>query len=279
MDYTEVRFVLSDPEDFRKDLLIAALGEAGYEAFEESDTGFKAYIRSPAFSASALKAVVGEEGDGLSCRYEVHTVPYQNWNEIWERNFQPVSIGPACRVRASFHPADPAFPYEIVIDPKNAFGTGHHETTWLMAACLLRMHPAGKTVLDMGCGTGILGILACKLGAGRVIAADIDPVCTESARENAEINGVGLAGVYTGDIELVKEQNLDIILANINKNIILVHLPVYSEKLRPGGTLLVSGFYADPDMGEIKRAALENGLSFADLEVKNNWAAARFEKL
>ncbi|MFS8617431.1 MAG: 50S ribosomal protein L11 methyltransferase [Solitalea sp.] len=280
-NYIEVSFTVAEPGSIQQDLLIAALGEAGYESFLETSVGFNAYIREAHFSESRLQgaieevAIPGQEG---VFAYEFRLIEPENWNQVWERNFSPVVIGNQCRIRASFHEPDPAFPLEIQIDPKMAFGTGHHETTWLMASWLLELSVAGKKVLDMGCGTGVLAILAAKKGAAEVLAADIDAVCVESTIENAALNRVELVCLQS-DVRGLDARDFDVILANINRNVLLDDIPRYAEKLRPGdSTLLISGFYEGEDLDMLRKKAGESGFQFVAARSRNGWAAAQFRK-
>ncbi|QEC52706.1 ribosomal protein L11 methyltransferase [Anseongella ginsenosidimutans] len=275
-NYIEVIFTLPQPGSIQQDLLIAGLGEAGYESFLETEEGFNAYIRQEAFSDGLLQAAIREvPGDSLG--YEIKLVEARNWNQVWESNFTPVVIGDTCRIRASFHEPDPSVPLEIQIDPKMAFGTGHHETTWLMASWLLELSLPHKKVLDMGCGTGVLAILAAKTGASQVFAADIDPVCVESTVENATLNEVPVQPLLS-DIDALPYSGFDLILANINRNVLLDHLPFYAEKLNDGATLLLSGFYQGADLEAIRDRAGECGLTFTETRSRNKWAAAQFRK-
>lgn len=278
-DYIEVLFTLSRPGSIEQDLLIAGLGEAGYESFLETETGFNAYIRRDEFSEQSLRTAIDEVagGDIPAFAYEIRQIESRNWNQVWESNFQPVVIENKCRIRASFHAADSSFPLEIQIDPKMSFGTGHHETTYLMASWILERSPREKKVLDMGCGTGVLAILTAKMGAAEVLAADIDPVCVASTTENAALNGVSLASRET-DIDGIRESGFDLILANINRNVLLDHLPFYAEKLSAGGTLLLSGFYEGADLDVIREKAEASGLKYRESRSRNRWAAARFQK-
>lgn len=277
MNYIEVAFTFAGPADYRRDLLIDRLGEEGYDSFLETDEGFCAYIPQEMFSSRKLNEVIEEQGPQLQLAYEVKLIPPRNWNQEWENSFQPVTIGHRCRIRASFHEPDPSFPLEILIDPRMAFGTGHHETTWLMGSLLLEAEPAGKSVLDMGCGTGILGILAAKLGAARILAVDTDPRCVESASGNSRLNGVSLECLQ-GDADVLPATVFDMILANINRNVLLEHLPVYAERLRPAGVLLLSGFYEGEDLDLLREKASACGLSYLESRTRNRWTAARFGK-
>lgn len=300
-NYIEVCFTLPRPGSIQQDLLIAGLGEAGYESFLETETGFNAYIPRKGFSERLLREAIdeataasggesapdakvtpGREGaagdEALPVlAYEVRLIEARNWNQVWESNFQPVVIGDKCRIRASFHEPDTSIPLEIQIDPRMSFGTGHHETTWLMASWLLELPVDKKKVLDMGCGTGVLAILAAKMGASQVLAADIDPVCVESTVENATLNAVSLSSRLS-DIDTLTENGFDLIMANINRNVLLEHLPSYAEKLNGGGRLLISGFYEGDDLEMLREKAEAAGLTQKGARSRNRWAAAEFRK-
>lgn len=275
--YIEAVFTLPEPGSYIEDLLIARLGEAGYESFLQTPEGFNAYIREADFSEQELRQAVAEQSAGSVRGYEIKLIGHRNWNQEWESNFNPVVIAGKCRIRASFHEPDPSFPLEIIIDPKMSFGTGHHETTYLMAAWLLETDLAGKKVLDMGCGTCVLSILAAKLRASDVLAADIDPVCVENSLENAAVNDVKVR-CRLSDIDGIQENGFDLIMANINRNVLLEHIPWYQGKLQPGGTLLVSGFYEGTDLDIIRERAEECGLKYETFQSRNGWVSARFGK-
>jgi ribosomal protein L11 methyltransferase len=210
--------------------------------------------------------------------YEVTLIPQKNWNEVWESNFEPIQISDKIWVRATFHQPRPEFPYEIVIDPKMAFGTGHHETTSMMLDMMLSVDFEGKKVLDMGCGTGILAILAGRLKAADITAIDYDPICYESTIENAELNGINNIIAICGSKEAIPDEQYDIILANINRNILLDQMPRYSEVLKPGGEIYFSGFYETPDLDIIKEEAYKHGLKYVSHKKTKEWVAARFIK-
>src|ERR1700759_5848379 len=190
MNYYELLFTTLPTEDYQQDLLINALGEIGFDTFEEVDFVFKAYIQCDGFDQDNLDEALSQYKDMFPFSYEVTLIPQKNWNEVWESNFEPITIGDQVFVRATFHEPRPEFKYEIVIDPKMAFGTGHHQTTAMMLQLMLENDFAGKKVLDMGCGTGILAIMAAKLGANPITAIDYDVVCYDSTIENAALNNV-----------------------------------------------------------------------------------------
>lgn len=277
MTYTALHFALSSPEDYLKDLLIQSLADIGFESFEENDKGFSAYIPSGNFSEEKLKEALQEYRPAISFTYTVEPIEQQNWNVEWEKNFSPVQIGKECYIRATFHKPQPSFPYEIVIAPKMAFGTGHHDTTSQMAEYLFEVNLANKTVLDMGCGTGILAILAHKLGAQPVTAIDIDEIAIENTLENAALNNISDIATFCGGAEMLSGKVFDVILANINRNILLKDLQSYRNSLAPSGVLLLSGFYTE-DLPLITEAATKLSLEFINQKVKNNWVAARFSR-
>jgi ribosomal protein L11 methyltransferase len=246
MNYYELLFTTITTEDYQQDLLINALGEIGFDTFEELELGFKAYIPVDNFDEAVLIEQLTPYRELFTFSYEVTLIPQKNWNEVWESNFEPIEIGDKIYVRATFHAPKPAFPYEIVIDPKMAFGTGHHQTTSMMLALMLENEYKGKNVLDMGCGTGILAIMASKLGATRVTAIDYDPVCYESTIENSALNNIDNITPLCGSKEVIPNEQYDTILANINRNILLDQMERYAEVLKPEGEIYFSGFTNRP---------------------------------
>lgn len=277
MNYYELLFTTKPTEDYQQDLLINELGEIGFDTFEEIETGFKAYIPSDDFNQQLIDERLETYHAMFSFTYEVNLVPQKNWNEVWESNFEPIQIRDKVWVRATFHPDRPEFPYEIVIDPKMAFGTGHHETTSMMMDLMLDADFAGKNALDMGCGTGILAILAAKLDAKDITAIDYDPVCFESTIENAALNNVSNIKAICGSKEAIPGEQFDIILANINRNILLDQIARYGEALKPGGEIYFSGFYENPDLGIIKDEAAKYGLEYISHQKTKDWVAAKFK--
>jgi ribosomal protein L11 methyltransferase len=275
MDFIEVT-VRTAPEF--SDILVAELGEVGYDTFQETDGGFCAYITEDRYSEQELQKIWSRYAERVQVEHQAQKIERRNWNEEWEKNFEPLLIGGVCSVRASFHPKPAEVAYDIVINPKMSFGTGHHETTSLMIENQLAVEHRGKRVLDMGCGTGILAILAGKLGAAPVLAVDIEDWTVENARENAELNGCRAIEVRHGDAAVLEgEEPFHIILANINRNVLLADLPVYSQLLLPRGELILSGFYTD-DLEQIRQKAEQYGLSFRSDRTKNNWVSAVFIK-
>ncbi|MGN6394611.1 MAG: 50S ribosomal protein L11 methyltransferase [Mucilaginibacter sp.] len=278
MNYTEILFTTNPTEDYQQDLLIDTLGEIGFDTFEEVEGGFKAYIPSDDFDQKTLDKALAGYSDLFEFSYTIAEIPQKNWNEVWESNFEPITIGSQIHVRATFHQSKPEFPYEIVIDPKMAFGTGHHQTTSMMLQLMLDNDFKGKKVLDMGCGTGILAIMASKLGAKEITAIDYDPVCYESTIENAQLNGIANITAICGSKEAIPYETFDTILANINRNILLDQMHRYCAVLKPLGEIYFSGFYESPDLEIITEEAGKNGLNYLSHKKDKDWVAAKFIK-
>jgi ribosomal protein L11 methyltransferase len=278
MNYYELLFTTIPTEDYQQDLLINALGEIGFDTFEELDLGFKAYIPSDDFDVQKLEETLAAYQDMFTFSYEITLIPQKNWNEVWESNFEPIEIGNKIFVRATFHQPRLEFPYEIVIDPKMAFGTGHHQTTSMMLAMMLETDLADKDVLDMGCGTGILAIMASKLGASAITAIDYDPVCYESTIENAQLNNIGNITALCGSKEAIPNKTFDTIFANINRNILIDQMQRYSEVLKTEGEIYFSGFYESPDLDIITDEARKYGLKYISHKKDKEWVAAKFVK-
>jgi ribosomal protein L11 methyltransferase len=278
MQYIQVTFSFETVEEYQRDLLINDLADIGFNTFEDTAKGFSAFIDQASYLRSALEEVLLPYEDELNFSYEVTEIKGENWNEAWEKNFEPLVISNQCYVRATFHPAQPQYPFEIVIDPKMAFGTGHHQTTTMMMEYILTLDFTGKTVLDMGCGTGILAFLAAKKGASSLTAIDYDQVCYESTVENASLNEISNIEIICGGKEAIPAQSFDIILANINRNILLDQIPVYAKVLDTGGEIIFSGFYESPDLSMIKEACAAVNIHYLDHKKIDDWVAARFLK-
>jgi ribosomal protein L11 methyltransferase len=276
MNYYELLFTTIITEDYQQDLLISALGDIGFDTFEEVDLGFKAYIPVDDFNQHILDGTLEAYREMFTFSYDVTLIPQKNWNEVWESNFDPIQISDQVFVRATFHKPKPEFPYEIVIDPKMAFGTGHHQTTAMMMALMLENDFAGKTILDMGCGTGILAILAAKLGAADITAIDYDVVCYESTIENSALNNITNIKALCGSKETIPSEQYDIILANINRNILIDQMSRYAEVLKPGGEIYFSGFYESPDLDIITEEARKHDLKYISHKKDKDWVAAKF---
>lgn len=257
------------------EILIAQLGQLGFESFVEYGTGVKAYIQENDFKTELLTEVQILQSSEFDIAYSQKSIEQVNWNAEWEKNFKPILVDDRCAVRAPFHTSF-ELPYEIVIEPKMSFGTGHHETTFMMLQWVLDEDLRDKRVLDMGCGTAVLAILASMKGAKRVDAIDIDPWCVENSEENIVRNQCKVVHVLLGDASVIpSEEKYNVILANINRNILLNDLPIYSEVLAKGGLLFLSGFYTE-DLEIIKSKARECGLKFVSHRDRNDWISAKF---
>lgn len=278
MNYYELHFTLIDPENYQQDLLINELADIGFDTFQEAEFGFNAYIIETEFDKQLMDERLDAFRPQFSFSYEMNLIPQKNWNEVWESNFEPIQIRDKVWVRATFHQPKPEFPYEIVIDPKMAFGTGHHETTSMMMDMMLDADFKGKKVLDMGCGTGILAILAEKLGAADLAAVDNDLACYDSTIENAQLNHCTHIRAFCGAKEAIPLEQFDIIVANINRNILIDQMDRYAWVLKPGGEIYFSGFYETPDLEIIKQEASKYGLSYVSHQKTREWVAAKFTR-
>jgi ribosomal protein L11 methyltransferase len=276
MNYYELQFSLQTTEDYQQDLLINELAEFGFDTFEDIEGGFKAYIPEEGFYLEALDEVLQPYATMFTFSYKTVLIPQKNWNEVWESNFEPIEVLDKIYVRATFHPAKPDFDYEIVIDPKMAFGTGHHQTTSMVMQWMLESDFKDKNVLDMGCGTGILAILASKMGAKQITAIDYDDVCYDSTIENSELNHINNIIPLCGSKEIIPAEQYDTILANINRNILIDQMARYAEVLKPGGEIYFSGFYESPDLDIIKDEAGKYGLKYIAHKKDKDWVAAKF---
>ncbi len=276
MNYIEVSFEL-DPFEPWSDVISAELGEIGFESFLEEDGRLKTYVPIELYDENLLKSCATLHSELVKVFYQVREVEQQNWNKEWESNFSPVYVDNEICVRATFHKPEPEFAYEIIIDPKMSFGTGHHSTTHLMLSSMRAIDFKGKSVLDMGSGTGVLAIFAAMRGAKPVYAIDIDEWCSVNAKENAEANGVGYLQISQGDKEDMDGLKVDVLLANINRNILLYQMDAYSKAINPGGELHVSGFYTE-DVELLIEEANKNGLNFVSKNEMNNWTTLKFKK-
>lgn len=276
MNYVEVQLELDS--DFTE-ILMAELAEAGFESFVETDEGLSAYIPEEDFNETVLQELIAKYSETTAIASSWKSLERKNWNEEWERSYEPIEVGKEIRVRATFHEPDPGFTYDLLIQPKMSFGTGHHETTWLVMNEQLNLPQDGLSIMDVGCGTGILAILASKLGAKSLLGFDIDEWAVENTAENFAMNGLGEeAEVFKGTInEVPADRKFGGILANINRNILLDEIPKYVSHLLPGGWLVTSGFY-EMDQADIENCGAENGLTKLRSNTRNQWATVIFEK-
>ena len=269
--------VISCHPDYTE-ILVAELSVAGFDSMMETESGLEAYILKDDFNEADVTALQERYPEaGLS--YQVDKVIERNWNEEWEKNYDPIRVDDDILVRATFHEPDPSVKYELVINPRMSFGTGHHATTYLMLKSQLDIDHAGKKVLDAGCGTAILAVMAEKLGASEVLAYDNNAWSTENAPENIELNSCSHVKIQEGIISTIDANPpYDIILANINRNVLLEEIPAYVSHLSDGGTLLLSGFYTE-DESQIQETAEGAGLQLQSKRERNNWSCMRFVKI
>ena len=279
MKYLEFTFRTSPCTETVNDVLAAILGDAGFESFVEQEDGIAAYIQKDLYDETTVKTVIAEFPlPDTKIEYTFAEAEDKDWNEEWEKNFfQPIVIGDRCVIHSTFHHDVPQTEYDIVINPQMAFGTGHHETTSLIIGELLDSDLQGKSLLDMGCGTSILAILARMRGAAPCTAIDIDEWCVRNSLENIELNHVDKISVSQGDASSLNGLGpFDVIIANINRNILLNDMKQYVRCMHPGSELYMSGFYVD-DIPLIQAEAERNGLQFVHHQEKNRWAAVKFK--
>ncbi len=282
MNYIEVTLTACEPVDQNVEIISAYLSENGFEGVAEDEV-VKAYVQENEKTDEEIRLLIAGLIEKKLCfdEYSIDLIKPRNWNEEWEKNyFQPILIGNQCLIKSSFHKTDLKARYEIIIDPKMSFGTGHHETTSMMAEYLLEIDLKDKTVLDMGTGTGILGILASMIGCNKVIGIDNDSWCYENAQENIEKNKVNNFEMILGDAGMLKSYPaaFDLVIANINRHILLADLKYYVRTMRGGATLLLSGFYLE-DLPDIEAECEKQGLVLIDKKVKKNWVCAKFNRV
>lgn len=263
------------PKEPATEMLIAQLGYVGFESFVEQDNGVTAYIQKQEWNSKILDDVFLLHSNEFNITFEHNEIAQTNWNEEWEKNFNPIQVDNLVSIRAPFH-TNPSLQFDIVIEPKMSFGTGHHETTHMMVQHLLALDLDTKKVLDMGCGTGILAIFAEMKGAKPIDAIDIDSWCYENSLENIQRNNCNHITVYEGDASLLKEK-YDVIIANINRNILLSDMKTYTDCLNENGVLLLSGFYKE-DIVIIEDEVNKHGLTFETMIQRNNWVALKYVK-
>ena len=263
-----------EPKELGSEILIAELGELPFESFVESEFGVTAFIQKQLWTESILEEVFVLNSPQFTISYTIEEIDQVNWNEEWEKNFDPIDVDGQCHVRAPFHPKTNA-EYDIIIEPKMSFGTGHHETTHMMIQHILEIDVTNMKTLDMGCGTAILAILAEMKGAQPIDAIDIDNWCYLNSIENAERNNCKHISVYEGDASLLIDQKYDLIIANINRNILLNDMQSYVACLNKNGVLLLSGFYEE-DIPFIDASCTEKGLKFEKKLQRNNWVSLKY---
>ncbi len=273
--YIEYNFIVV-PNEPATEILIAELGTVGFESFVENDEGVTAYIQKQDWNEDILKDIFILSSTEFKITYIKREVEQTNWNAEWEKNFNPIQVEDRVSIRAPFH-KNPNLKFDIVIEPKMSFGTGHHETTHMMVQHLLALDLKGKKVLDMGCGTGILAIFAEMKGAAPIDAIDIDAWCYENSIENVQRNNCNSISVYEGDSSLLENKQYDVIIANINRNILLNDMETYTKCLNKNGVLLLSGFYQE-DISIIDEEVSKYKLSLDKTIQRNNWVALRYQK-
>ena len=280
-EYIEVAIRIAPFSEENAEILTAEISELPFESFTVEDPCLKCYIQKELYDAQALKVVLsGIEDYGFEVEFSSNLMPAVNWNAVWESQFTPIIVDGKCTIKASFHEGLKRTRYNITIDPKMAFGTGHHQTTYMMCRALLQNEEAvkDKVVMDMGCGTAVLAILAAKMKAAKVYGIDIDAVAAISAYDNARLNRVGKKiETYCGDASLLQRNTYDVLLANINRNILLQDIPTYAQCIHKGGLLFVSGFYME-DMPMIVGMAQNSGLEYVSYDTIDNWCCIKFQK-
>lgn len=273
--YIEYNFTVT-PKEPATEILIAELGNVGFESFVENEDGVTAYIQQNDWNASILDTLFILNSEEFKVDYNHKEVPQTNWNAEWEKNFNPIQVNDTVSIRAPFH-ENPNLAYDIVIEPKMSFGTGHHETTHMMVQHLIDIDLENKKVLDMGCGTGILAIFADMKGAQPIDAIDIDNWCYQNSLENVQRNKCNNISVYEGEASLLANKHYDVIIANINRNILIKDMETYVSCLNDHGTLLLSGFYKE-DIPIIEQETTKYNLNLERIIEKNNWVALKYTK-
>ncbi len=267
------------PKEPWTDILIAQLSDIGFDSFMDTDKGTLAYINEDEFVEDHLitETILGIESEEFKVKTTIEKIPYQNWNALWESDFQPVFVEDKLTIIAPFHDEHLVKGMKIIIQPQMSFGTGHHQTTWMMTKAMMEFIPFPKRVLDMGTGTGVLAILAEKLGANEIVAIDIEPWSVENTIENLERNSCIMSKSLCGDVDLIDGMEFEIILANINKNVLKAHMSSYAKHLVKNGTLIISGFF-ETDVDELIEVARLQSLEFVKKFTKETWAAIQFLK-
>lgn len=279
MKYFEIKFKTEPSSEVISDILSAFAAEAGCESFVTEDDGLTAYVQQSLFQEEILKSLLeGFPVPDVKIDYSITEAEDKDWNEEWEKNyFQPIIIDDQCVIHSTFHKNVPKAKYDIIINPQMAFGTGHHETTSLMLGELLQADLEGKVVLDMGCGTSILAIMASKRGAKAVTAIDIDDWCISNSKDNFKLNNITNINVFQGDANSLIDMDFDVVIANINRNILLQDMHRYVACMHPGSCIYMSGFYVQ-DIPQIRAEGERLGLTFQHFKEKNNWCVVKFIK-
>ncbi len=279
-EYIEVSFRITPYSDENAEILMAELEDVPFESFTCEEPYLKGYIPKEKYNSGMVRLVLDGLDESFGVEFSSALIPPVNWNAVWEQQFSPIVVDNKCTIKAPFHKGLKRTRFNITIEPKMAFGTGHHQTTYMMCRALLDNESSvrGKVVMDMGCGTAILAILAAKMGAAHTYGIDIDAVAAVSAYDNAKINKVSRhVETYCGDASLLQAGKYDVLLANINRNILIQDIPTYSRSLKKGGLLFVSGFYVE-DMPMIRGVAERSGLRFASSDSLDGWCCIKFVK-
>lgn len=281
MVYIEVNFTLTPWSETAQDILTALAGDIGFESFVEEDHTLKAYIQQPLYNEESIRDIIANYPlPDVNIAYTSSIQEDKDWNEEWEKNFfQPIVIGNRCVIHSTFHKDIPPMEYDILINPQMSFGTGHHETTNLIVSQLLDTELQGKSVLDMGCGTSILAILAAKRGASPITAIDIDDWCVSNSADNIRLNNIDNIHVRLGNANVLRTErpNFDLIIANINRNILTADMDAYALCMKSGSRIFLSGFYVE-DIPVIRQSLTANGLKYVEHHENNRWAMVIAEK-
>ncbi|MFT4661479.1 MAG: ribosomal protein L11 methyltransferase [Patiriisocius sp.] len=275
MNYIAAHLKVTPPKP-GSEILISLLSEIGFESFIETEDGLDAFIPVGQFDRENFIDTIGS--DFFTTQYSIEEIEHTNWNKMWEEQYEPVFLAENCIIRAPFHELERKYEYEIVIQPQMSFGTGHHPTTALMVKTMLNLDLVGKEILDMGSGTGVLAVLAEKLGAKRVLAIEIDSHASQNCKDNVELNNCIHIDVENGDSAMIKGGKFDVIFANINLNVLLNDLELYVESLREGGQILLSGFYNN-DEEQLIEPLKRLGLLEHSAKYIEHWTLLHFQKV
>lgn len=279
-EYIEVKIRIEPYSDESAEIVMAEVSDLPFESFTMSDGYLNCYIQKELYNPQMLKVVLSSmDGMAFDLKWSADLIPAKNWNAEWEKEFEPCFVDDKCTIKAPFHKNLPETQYNIVIDPQMAFGTGHHQTTRMMCRGLMNLEVEGKTVVDLGCGTAVLAILAGEMGASKVTGIDIDAVAVVSARENVNLNRMNdKVKIHYGDASRLQRNNNDILLANINRNILVNDMELYAKSLHDDGYLLTSGYYLE-DMPIVRKAAEDNGLLYVSHQTDEDWCCTLFKKI